>query len=167
MNLNKPQEKLPDSVSARVYELQVMPIGELKDLWRELFSSEPPTNKRPYLVRRLGYQLQENEFRKSNPKLLESNEHRIEKLLVATAPKADKSDSQSLEPGTLLIREYREETHQVKVMLDGDFEYRNCRYKSLSEIARLITGTRWSGPLFFGLKQPAKPKKAKKTGGQQ
>jgi DUF2924 family protein len=58
-----------------------------------------------------------------------------------------------LKPGTRLIREWRGETHEVSVVEDG-FTYRGSRYQSLSEIARLITGTRWSGPLFFGLKSP-------------
>jgi len=58
-------------------------------------------------------------------------------------------------PGTRLIRQWDGETHQVTVCEHG-FEYKGERYRSLSQIARLITGTRWSGPLFFGLKQTAK-----------
>ena len=58
----------------------------------------------------------------------------------------------SLPPiGTMLVREHDDEEHKVMVLADG-FEYRNCKYGSLSEIARKITGTRWSGPKFFGLK---------------
>jgi len=56
-----------------------------------------------------------------------------------------------IKPGTRLIREWQGKTHQVTVA-EGSYEYHGERYKSLSEIARLITGTRWSGPLFFGLK---------------
>jgi hypothetical protein len=56
-------------------------------------------------------------------------------------------------PGTLLIREWRGKAHQVTVHDDG-IVYRGKRYGSLSEVARLITGTRWSGPLFFGLRKP-------------
>ena len=56
---------------------------------------------------------------------------------------------------TRLIRQWEGQTHQVTVA-EEDFEYKGERYKSLSEIARLITGTRWSGPLFFGLKQSQK-----------
>ena len=57
--------------------------------------------------------------------------------------------------GTMLIREWRGVSHRVTV-LDNDVVYRGRRYKSLSEVARAITGTHWSGPLFFGLKRPAK-----------
>ena len=60
-----------------------------------------------------------------------------------------------IKPGTRLIRQWDGETHHVTVCEQG-FEYKSERYRSLSEIARLITGTRWSGPLFFGLKQQPK-----------
>ncbi|HKM52780.1 MAG TPA: DUF2924 domain-containing protein, partial [Isosphaeraceae bacterium] len=59
--------------------------------------------------------------------------------------------------GTVLIREWGGMTHRVTV-LDADVVYRGRRYKSLSEVARLITGTRWSGPLFFGLRNRSKEK---------
>jgi Protein of unknown function (DUF2924) len=57
-----------------------------------------------------------------------------------------------LRPGMSLEREWRGETHNVTVQADG-FVYRGQRYRSLSQIARLITGTRWNGPAFFGLRQ--------------
>jgi hypothetical protein len=56
-----------------------------------------------------------------------------------------------IKPGTRLIRAWRGERHQVTV-LENEFAYRGARYRSLSAIARTITGTRWSGPTFFGLK---------------
>ena len=56
-----------------------------------------------------------------------------------------------LKPGTRLVRQWRDQVHLVNVEASG-YEYRGVRYQSLSEIARLITGTRWSGPLFFGIK---------------
>ncbi len=59
-----------------------------------------------------------------------------------------------LRPGTRLVREWRGSVHQVTVGEDG-FDYRGARYASLSRIAREITGTRWSGPLFFGLRKAA------------
>jgi hypothetical protein len=57
-----------------------------------------------------------------------------------------------IKPGTRLIRQWQGKTHEVTVA-ESSYEYRGARYSSLSEIARLITGTRWSGPLFFGLKK--------------
>ena len=61
----------------------------------------------------------------------------------------------SPKPGTVLVRDWGGVTHQVKVLEDGIL-LRGKRYKSLSEVARVITGSRWSGPLFFGLKSAAK-----------
>jgi hypothetical protein len=74
---------------------------------------------------------------------------------VAKAIEADSNISLSarspIKPGTRLIRQWKDQIHIVNVE-EGAYEYRGARYESLSEIARLITGTRWSGPLFFGLK---------------
>lgn len=58
-----------------------------------------------------------------------------------------------VKPGTWLWRTWHGEVHQV-IVLEGSYEYRGARYRSLSEIARLITGTQWSGPRFFGLYSP-------------
>jgi Protein of unknown function (DUF2924) len=63
--------------------------------------------------------------------------------------------SLSPQPGTVLVRDWGGVTHQVKVLEDAIL-FRGKRYKSLSEVARVITGSRWSGPLFFGLKAAAK-----------
>jgi Protein of unknown function (DUF2924) len=60
-----------------------------------------------------------------------------------------------LRPGAVLIREWRGTSHQVAVLEDGVL-FRGKHYRSLSEVARKITGNRWSGPLFFGLKAPVK-----------
>ena len=65
----------------------------------------------------------------------------------------DGASSGPVKPGTWLSRTWHGEVHQV-VVLDGSYEYRGTRYRSLSEIARLITGTQWSGPRFFGLYSP-------------
>lgn len=159
MNEKKPRYPFPESLVAQVAALPSMPIAELKALWRETFKTEPPTYRRPYLERRLGYQLQENAYRKHNPTLLEQNEQRIDQLIKYGVQKK-RDGKHRLEPGTTLIREYREVEHRVTVTLDGDYEYEGKRYSSLSVIAREITGTRWSGPLFFGLKSPKIPKKS-------
>jgi hypothetical protein len=61
------------------------------------------------------------------------------------------ASSPRIRPGTRLVRQWGDQVHLVNVQTDG-YEYHGNRYRSLSEIARLITGTRWSGPLFFGIK---------------
>jgi hypothetical protein len=166
MSRKNSQETMPESVVAQVLSLGEMPINDLRALWRESFNSEPPTDKRRYLERRLGHRLQEIVFQKTNPTLLNSNQKRIDRLIdtLVQASGRKKAKAPELEPGTTLIREYREVKHVVTVMLDGDFEYEGCRYKSLSKIARVITGTRWSGPLFFGLTNTTTKSK---TGGRK
>ena len=72
-----------------------------------------------------------------------------------TAAVAGEISKQSAGAGAVLIREWRGVSHRV-TLLDSDVVYRGRRYKSLSEVARAITGTRWSGPLFFGLKDRSK-----------
>jgi hypothetical protein len=117
---------------------------------------------RQFLERRIAYKLQENAFRTVDTGLLERNARRIQALIeTGKAPKRDRE--LRLVPGTVLTREYRRVEHHVAVTQDGQYEYQGRRYPSLSMIAREITGTRWSGPLFFGLKGPAKAKPKPKT----
>jgi hypothetical protein len=66
---------------------------------------------------------------------------------------------EGVKPGIVLVRVWHSETHQVATLGDG-IEYRGRRYRSLSEVARQITGTRWSGPRFFGLKAAARDRVA-------
>lgn len=153
--------KMPASIVAQIARLPEMPINDVKLLWQELFGSLPHSYSRPFLERRIAYRLQENEFRKINPELLESNKRRIEAMILEEdlKNKIKKTDQDyRLAPGTLLTREYHRIEHCVLVTADGQFDYQGRIYKSLSVIAREITGTRWSGPLFFGLKAPTKTK---------
>ena len=164
MNRKHKFVEIPQSVLAQITNLKEMPFEDLKSFWLEVYQTEPPTNRRPYLERRLAYKLQENVYRQHNPALLERNQKRIEQLLKDTGnPRA--AGKIVPEPGTVLIREYQGVQHQVIVTLDEEFEYRGMIYSSLSEIARIITGTRWSGPVFFGLRSATRPKKNKVAGG--
>jgi hypothetical protein len=74
---------------------------------------------------------------------------------AADGQQAPSYPSLSPKPGTVLVRDWGGVTHQVK-MLEYSILFRSKRYKSLSEVARVITGSRWSGPLFFGLKSAVK-----------
>ncbi|MGH8566563.1 MAG: DUF2924 domain-containing protein, partial [Gammaproteobacteria bacterium] len=112
---------------------------------------------RKFLEKRIAYKLQEIEFRKVNPELLERNRQRIEALIEAGENKKPERGVR-LTRGTVLTREYQGVEHRVAVTLDGGYDFEGRLYPSLSMIAREITGTRWSAPLFFGLKAPAKPK---------
>ena len=156
----------PPSVVARIAGLPDLSIEEMRALWRELFGSDNPTPNRQFMERRIAYKLQEIEFRKVDPNLLERNKRRIKSLMeTGKARKLDRDIR--LVPGTVLTREYQGVEHRVAVTQDGQYEFEGRRYPSLSMIAREITGTRWSGPLFFGVKAPAKAKNPKKQGGRR
>ncbi|MGC1954063.1 MAG: DUF2924 domain-containing protein [Gammaproteobacteria bacterium] len=166
--MNTPTNRFtpPASITARIARLPQLPMAEIKALWRKLFDTDNPTHNRQFLERRIAYKLQENAFRKVDPQLLDRNARRIRALVeTGKAPKRDRDIR--LMPGTVLTREYRGIEHHVAVAQDGQYEYQGRRYPSLSMIAREITGTRWSGPLFFGLKGPAKAKQKKTPGGRR
>ena len=76
-------------------------------------------------------------------------------LLKTPAAARSATPVRKITPGSVLIREWRGTSHQVTVLEDGVL-FRGKRHRSLSEVARKITGSRWSGPLFFGLKAPVK-----------
>jgi hypothetical protein len=107
------------------------------------------------MLRIVGHRLQEQEF----GGLSDAGCRRLRQLatMFEADPNAVVSSQPPIKPGTRLVRQWKEQVHVVEVEAEG-YEYRGARYENLSEIARLITGTRWSGPAFFGLK--AKPSNA-------
>jgi hypothetical protein len=139
---------MPSRLSEKLSSLQQMSKPELEQLRLELFKTPRACQlRRELIIRILAYRLQEvasGTFREGNAKEL----RRIARSLTS---REGSYQTSSLKPGTRLIREWKGKTHVVHSG-NGRFEYRGSSYQSLSEIARLITGTRWSGPLFFGLK---------------
>jgi DUF2924 family protein len=145
------------ALEEEIASLPALSKAELLKKWRERLKEPPPAHlNKPILVPLLAYRLQEQAFGGLKPAYkrrlrqlagsFEQNPVRLAKAVPSSA---------RIKPGTRLIRQWDGQTHQVTVAEQG-FEYKGERYKSLSEIARLITGTRWSGPLFFGLKQSEK-----------
>lgn len=141
----------PDPVLARLAAIKAATIGELKKQWRELFGSEPPPFNRRYLESRLAYRVQELAYGGLKPDTVKRLEDLGEQLdggnIGLRSVRAD------LKPiaGTRLIREWQGVEHTVTVTLNG-FEWQGRPYQSLSAIARAITGSRWNGWVFFGLK---------------
>ena len=144
---------IPESVSAISGKLALLPslsIRELKQRWRSLYRSEPPLRvSRELLIRAVACRIQEQALgglKPSTRRLLErlAGDARVGRplTLLSCAP--------PVSAGTLLVRDWEGITHEVQV-LDRGVLYKRKRYRSLSEVARLITGSRWSGPLFFGL----------------
>jgi hypothetical protein len=140
-------------VLAQISALKGAQIGTLKARWRELFGSEPPPYNRRFLESRLAYRIQELAY----GGLSADTVRRLEALAADLPTKGSKrvrhKNSDRPVSGTRLIREWKGVEHQVTVR-DADFEYQGRPYKSLSAVARAITGTRWNGLVFFGLKTP-------------
>jgi hypothetical protein len=142
---------MSDSVLARLSALKSAPVKDLKVQWRQLFGAEPPPYNRRFLESRLAYRIQELTYGGLKPETI----RRLEKLgeqLDGGKPTVRKkrADDRPIS-GTRLIREFRGVEHCVTVR-EYDFEYQGRPYKSLSPVARAITGTRWNGPVFFGLR---------------
>lgn len=153
--MTKPQSSptaTPASMAARIAQLSESSWTDIKQEWRRLFDSEPPVANRRFLVKRIAHRWQEIEFAKTDRTLLARNQQRIDEL-VATGTLTRQRIGVIPVAGTELIRIYAGIEHRVLVLPDGEFEYAGKRYTSLSMIARTITGTRWSGPAFFGLRK--------------
>lgn len=147
----------PASIVAQIICLPELGMPEIKSLWQKLFHGNTPTNNRQFLERRIAYKLQEIEYRKADPNLLERNKRRIATLIETGNVKTRDPDYRPV-AGTMLTREYLDKEYRVLVTADGNYNFEGRTYQSLSPIAREITGTRWSGPLFFGLKARATKK---------
>ena len=139
-----------DPIPARLAALKSMPAAQLKEQWRELFGTEPPPYNRPFLESRLAYRIQELAYGGLKPETVRRLEQIGEELDGGKIEVRRARHDQKPIVGTRLVREWRGAEHIVTVLADG-FEWQGRPYRSLSAIARAITGTRWNGPLFFGL----------------
>jgi len=143
-----------EGLSAEIENLGNLGPEELDHTWRALFGSERPRRVcGDLLIKALGYRLQEKAIgglKPSTRRMLE----RWGRNGSERGPSAEPARTR-LKAGTGLVREWHGVTHRVTVLDDG-FDFDGERFRSLSEIARKITGVRWSGPLFFGLKALAK-----------
>ena len=163
MSTASSQYVTPPSVTARIVQLPDLPMGDIKSLWKELFRTETPTHNRQFLERRIAYRLQEIEYRKVDRALVDRNNRRIQ-LIIELGKNKKIERKTHLMPGTVLTREFQGHEYRVMATADGQFEYDGRLYASLSPIAREITGTRWSGPAFFGLKTNVTRASARKMG---
>ena len=140
----------PSDVAAQLETLPRMSAAELRALWQETFgAAHPGWMHQGFLVRALAYHFQEKAYGGLSAALrkrLLAYGHEVQAKGVIAALARPK-----IKAGTRIVREWRGDTHVVTAH-ESEFEYRGKRYQSLSEIARAITGTRWSGPAFFGLK---------------
>jgi hypothetical protein len=152
---------MPDPIDQRLADLPELSKTALRVLWKELFNVPPPLQLRKHLmIPILAYRLQEQAFGSMSA----ASRGRLRQLGQAfeANPKSAVSSVPSVRPGTRLVRQWGDQVHLVNVETNG-YEYQGARYKSLSEVARVITGTHWSGPLFFGIKSEQTNSKSKEA----
>ncbi len=127
----------------KMLALTTMSSAQLRDAWRALRTSPVPLVSPSMLRLALGYELQAQAL----GGLSRVSQQRLAQLGSA------KTVTQAARPGTRLIREWNGTAHIVTIGEDGVIRWNDREWRSLSEVAREITGTRWSGPAFFGLKK--------------
>ena len=133
-------------------------IKDLRERWKDLFVSDPPKAFGPDLLRRaIAQKIQEQAYGGLNPSAQRELNHIIKLHSSKSGPKTELP--RRIKPGAIVLREWKGQTHRVTVLSKG-FYYDAETYQSLSEVARAITGTRWNGPKFFGLRKP-EPSKTK------
>ena len=143
---------MTNTIVARTAALRTMPTTDLRALWQNLFETAPPRQSRRFLESRLAYRIQELEYGELKPTTVARLEALGEEFDGGkTDIRRQRADDRPV-TGTRLIREYQGAEHCVTV-LAGGFEYQGRPYKSLSAVARAITGTRWNGWVFFGVRR--------------
>jgi hypothetical protein len=139
-----------EALAAEIASLSKLGVGELRERWKAMFGNAPSRDiGRSFLTRAIAYRLQEKAFGGLKP----STQRMLAEVAYGGANRSAAIPFRIVRPGAVLVREWRGISHQVSVLENG-FSHQGKSYRSLSEIARQITGTRWSGPLFFGLKRP-------------
>ena len=141
-----------EPILARLSALKAMSVKDLKAEWQVLFNAPAPNNSRGFLEGRLAYRIQELTYGgpdKQTRRMLDLLADEVDGTLTR---KAQIADPRNPVVGTKLIREWDSIAHTVTVLKDG-FEWGGQRYKSLSAVARAITGTRWNGYRFCGLRE--------------
>ena len=143
---------MTDSIIARIAALKTTPTPTLKQQWRELFETEAPPYNRRFLESRLAYRIQELTYGGLTPATVQRLEALGEQLDGGKIEvRRQRADDRPI-AGTRLIRGWQGVEHCVTVRDDG-YEYQGRPYKSLSAVARAITGTRWNGWTFFGIRR--------------
>ena len=140
-----------EPILARLAALKTMSVNDLKAEWQALFGASAPNNSRSFLEGRLAYRIQELTYGgpdRETRRMLDLLADEVEGTLTR---KSQIADPRNPVTGTKLIRDWDGIAHTVTVLKDG-FDWGGRRYKSLSAIARAITGTQWNGYRFFGLR---------------
>jgi hypothetical protein len=150
-----------NSIEAEIARLRSLGLNELQARWRSVFSRKAPAHlSRHLLFRIIAYRIQEDRFGGLKPET-----RRLLDQLGAATEGGDPGKAagarrprDALRPGTVLVREWKGKHQHVMVTANG-FSWNGQEFDSLSEVANAITGTRWSGPRFFGLRDGARGKR--------
>jgi hypothetical protein len=134
-------------IQKEIGALADLELGLLRSRWFELYGTEAPVRmSRELLIQAIAYRLQENAFGGL------SSVTRTAITGVRAAKRVERARiDRRVKAGTRLVRQWQGRTVEVAADGTGGYLYRGRTYRSLSAIAREITGTRWSGPAFFGL----------------
>ncbi len=143
------------SVLRQLATLETMTLEQLRQKWLDLYGSDAPCYKKQFLIKRLGYRIQElfygglSEAAKAHLSQV-AQEDPVARVDVRVPEKRQGKDG--ILPGTRFVRIWKDRRYEVLAQENG-FEYDGRIFRSLSAVAREITGTRWNGRLFFGLKK--------------
>ncbi len=161
---DKKTEPIQTSVLRQLAILQTLSLPQLKEKWLDLYGTQPPRYKQQFMIKRLAHRIQElfygglSEQAKSH--LMKVAQTDPVATVIRKIPEERKSQ-ESILPGTRFVRIWNGQRYEV-VARENGFEYDGQVFRSLSAIAREITGTRWNGKIFFGLKSSHR----RKEGGQ-
>src|ERR1700693_1135390 len=137
-------------IPEQIAQLGHLSRQELLDLWQKLYRRAAPQGiRRALMVPFLAYRIQENAYGGLKP-ATRCKLRRIARELEKSGESLEVRAPRKIKPRTCLLRHWRGEGHEARVTGSG-YEYKGASFPSLSHIARQITGTRWSGPAFFGL----------------
>jgi hypothetical protein len=145
-----PAQPTNPAVEDELDRLATMPIAQLRVRYGQVFRTDPPKAFGPDLLRRsIAYRIQE----KAYGGLSRPAQRLLDQMMKAFVAKPNGKIvlPRRIKPGSVLVREWKGKSHRVVVLADG-FTYDGKSFAKLSEIAGLITGTRWNGPRFFGLR---------------
>lgn len=139
-----------DGVLAQLAALQHLSVNELKEKWEALLGTNAPNNARAFLELRIGYRIQELTYGGPSRDTRRTLELLADEVEGKVARKPMSGDSRNPMPGTRLIREWEGTEHTITVLRDG-YDWQGRKYRSLSAVARAITGVNWNGFRFFRL----------------
>jgi Protein of unknown function (DUF2924) len=150
-------------MSDRLAVLSTLSLGDLRLEWRRLYRADPPRLSRDIMIRAIAYRLQEV----AHGGLSKAASRRLATMATAFESSGTivATEAPRIKSGSRLVREWHGRTHVVTVS-DNGFEFEGATYKSLTKIARDITGARWSGPRFFGLVKTPTSGSVKETIGE-